>query len=130
MKKNLSILFSIIIIASACSAPSPDIDTTLPVMKPVEAPVTFESSDPLFQTPSANTIALNPPHGEPGHDCNISVGAPLNGAANSVNGSMPLPIMQGATNPINNSTMNRVRLNPPHGEPGHDCNVQVGQPLS
>ncbi|MEO6948076.1 MAG: hypothetical protein ABI123_00480 [Ginsengibacter sp.] len=128
MKKNLSILFTIIIIVGACSAPSPDMDNTLPVMKTEEAPVAVESKDSLFQTPSSNTVALNPPHGEPGHDCNIAVGSPLNGANNLM--SAPLPVMPGALNPVNNPTSNKVRLNPPHGEAGHDCNIQVGQPLS
>lgn len=123
-------------VMGACSSSTPDIDTTLPVMKPVEAPVTVEadypllqtSSDPLLQTPATSTLALNPPHGEPGHDCNIAVGSPLNGAANSMNS--PLPVMPASVNPVSNPTTNRVRLNPPHGEPGHDCNIQVGQPLS
>jgi hypothetical protein len=47
-----------------------------------------------------------------------------------MNSPSPLPIMPSTNNPINNSSRNGVRLNPPHGEPGHDCGVQVGQPLS
>jgi len=66
-------------------------------------------------------VALNPPHGEPGHRCEIPVGQPL------PNGSD----MEASTN--GNSTSNKnneVKLNPPHGEPGHRCEIPVGQPLS
>ena len=127
MKKNLFVLF-LIIIMGACSTPMPDIDNTLPVVKPTETPVTLETNNPAVPPTSVNNLALNPPHGEPGHDCNIAVGAALNGASNSLNS--PLPIMPGSNKPLDNSSTKGVRLNPPHGEPGHDCNIQVGQPLS
>jgi hypothetical protein len=62
---------------------------------------------------------LNPPHGQPGHDCAVPVGKPLP-SATGVN--MPK---------INNSnTNNSANLNPPHGEPGHDCKIPVGEPLN
>lgn len=127
MKKNLFVLFSVIIIAGACSAPMPDIDDTLPVVQP-NTSITVEPNNPSPTSLPVNNIALNPPHGKPGHDCNIAVGAPLNGSVNSMNS--PLPIMPSANNPLNNSSTHGVRLNPPHGERGHDCGVQVGQPLS
>jgi len=54
-------------------------------------------------------VALNPPHGQPGHVCEIPVGQPL---------------------PINSKVSNRgQRLNPPHGQPGHVCEIPIGQPL-
>lgn len=56
-------------------------------------------------------VALNPPHGEPGHDCAIPVGAPL--------GSSPQTNTQVAEG-----------TNPPHGQPGHDCSIPVGAPLN
>lgn len=64
-------------------------------------------------------VELNPAHGEPGHDCAIAVGAPLN--------SSP-----GIVSPDNNQSQNNqsVKLNPAHGEPGHDCAIAVGQPLN
>jgi hypothetical protein len=54
-----------------------------------------------------NSPELNPPHGEPGHRCDIPVGSPLNP-------------------PVEKK---EVRLNPPHGEPGHRCDIAVGSPL-
>lgn len=64
--------------------------------KPAQAKKQTEETAPL----------LNPPHGQPGHDCSIPVGSPLKA--------------QAQTKPV---------LNPPHGEPGHDCSVAVGAPL-
>ncbi len=61
--------------------------------------VTAEGSEP---------VVLNPPHGEPGHSCDIPVGSPL-------------PASETASNEV---------LNPPHGEPGHRCDIPVGSPLS
>lgn len=129
MKKNLLTVYSIIILfAMACSSPTPEFDDTLPEVRPTEAPVSIQPDNTLSETSSPGDVALNPPHGEPGHDCNIEVGAPLNGTVNPVN--ITSPVLQGAGGPLNNSVPAGVRLNPPHGEPGHDCNIQVGQPLS
>ena len=84
---------------------------------------------------------LNPAHGQPGHRCEIAVGAPLNSApaaapqpvvqtvaspaANAVSAApvaAPVPVNSGSTNP-------NAKLNPAHGQPGHDCSIQVGAPL-
>lgn len=77
---------------------------------------------------SNEEVKLNPAHGQPGHDCAIPVGAPLNGTA--TNTQTPAP-----TNNTQSTTVSPVRVdqtpsvNPPHGEPGHDCAVPVGAPL-
>lgn len=77
---------------------------------------------------SNEEVKLNPAHGQPGHDCAIPVGAPLNGTA--TNTQSPAP-----TNTTQSTTVSPVRVdqtpsvNPPHGEPGHDCAVPVGAPL-
>ncbi|WP_417266254.1 hypothetical protein [Brumimicrobium sp.] len=77
---------------------------------------------PLNTAPPVNNgVALNPPHGEPGHDCAVPVGQPLNAAAGA---NVNAPTVN--TPKVNNN----VRLNPAHGEPGHDCAVPVGQPLN
>lgn len=60
------------------------------------------------QTIPAGKVTLNPPHGEPGHRCDIAVGQPLNSA----------PVQQTNAN-----------VNPPHGQPGHRCDLAVGAPL-
>lgn len=74
-------------------------------------------------------------HGLPGHRCDIAVGAPLNSAPNANSAPAPVqmntapatqnaPMMQSAP-----STGGKVLINPPHGQPGHDCSVEVGKPL-
>ena len=89
----------------------------------------------IAPTPGAATnVALNPEHGMPGHRCEIPVGAPLNSpAATQATQSQPA-MQQPAASPsieqqIKPKTSNTARLNPAHGEPGHDCNIPVGEPL-
>lgn len=78
---------------------------------------------------SAPKAGLNPPHGQPGHDCAVAVGAPLDGSggqAPPANVSTSLPEIQPN---LNVSAPTSGNLNPPHGQPGHDCAVAVGAPL-
>ena len=78
--------------------------------------------------PAASKGAVNPAHGMPGHRCDIPEGAPLNSAPASANvpaTAAPRPAVVPPPAPANKS----AKLNPPHGQPGHDCSVAVGQPL-
>lgn len=67
---------------------------------------------------------LNPKHGEPGHRCDIAVGAPLN--------SKPSKVV--TTNSPQPKTKTIIadgkNLNPAHGEPNHRCDIAVGAPLT
>lgn len=80
------------------------------------------------------TAAVNPAHGQPGHDCTIPVGAPLN-QGSSTQATQQQQQQQtttsGTSSPVrlNNSTATPTK-NPPHGQPGHDCTVPVGADLS
>ncbi len=96
------------------------------------APTTAQPAS--TSAPSTATGAVNPPHGQPGHNCDIAVGAPLSGAtapaqngtvapAGQPSGQPALTVQPGTGAPAN------VRLNPPHGQPGHNCAVEVGKPL-
>lgn len=84
---------------------------------------------------SSKEVKLNPPHGQPGHRCDIAVGAPLNTPVNP--GSFyQQPVIPKATQtaaPVSNqvTTPNtpRPKLNPAHGQPHHDCKIKVGDPL-
>lgn len=83
---------------------------------------------------NASGVKLNPPHGEPGHRCEIPVGAPLDGSAATGGQSITIPPVEAAPSPaalpITMPPTNTAgKLNPPHGEPGHDCAVPVGSPL-
>ena len=89
---------------------------------------------------AAGSGKVNPPHGQPGHRCDIAVGAPLDGAApapanKSVAAPQPAagaksskPTVTPVTMPAGNATV-APGTNPPHGQPGHRCDIAVGAPL-
>jgi len=85
---------------------------------------------------------MNPPHGQPGHRCDIAVGAPLNSKpaqktqpqTTQVVTTKPAeqPVMKinpndGSTTVTSTSTA--PGMNPPHGQEGHRCDIAVGAPL-
>ena len=79
---------------------------------------------------------LNPAHGEPGHRCDISVGAPLNSAPAATTAPATQPPVttiatppQTITAPSTTPASSNAKLNPAHGQPGHDCAIAVGAPL-
>lgn len=91
------------------------------------APVTAAATP----APAPGGEKLNPPHGQPGHRCDINVGAPLNSK----------PVQQQAPVTVSNTTPAIVNpqaapqqtlpgMNPPHGQPGHRCDIAVGAPLN
>ena len=103
----------------------------------------------LPSTPTG--VTLNPPHGQPGHRCDIAVGAPLPNDGNVVAQaqSQAHPVSQGEAMPVVSGGMPQQvvqvqqpqnqqsyvgpkgeKLNPPHGQPGHRCDIPVGAPLN
>lgn len=100
------------------------------------------TSTPINLTKMGNS-ALNPEHGKPGHRCDIAVGAPLNSAPDNTQKSIPttkeaispLQIQPSAsTNNLNDQKINtsenpNAKINPEHGQPGHKCEIAVGDPL-
>jgi hypothetical protein len=92
----------------------------------------------IITMPSAvkTGAGLNPEHGKPGHRCDISVGAPLNSAPQTATPqvtqvkSSPVIATPSPKPIINSGTVTPGgKLNPAHGEPGHDCAIAVGAPL-
>jgi hypothetical protein len=136
---------------SNSSANQPGVQPSLPEAQPLAAdspssaaPVT--SGDEInpgglppvdrTQLPVTGIAQVNPPHGEPGHRCDIAVGAPLNAAtnlkpspANPTTLTSPQIISAPAPAPSTSAGATAPGLNPPHGEPGHDCAIPVGAPL-
>ncbi|POY39009.1 hypothetical protein C3K47_00470 [Solitalea longa] len=90
----------------------------------VQAPIT-----------TATKPGMNPPHGQRGHRCDIAVGAPLNSkpktaAVNQSNSAAPVSVSsQPQTVPAPVSAITPEGMNPPHGQPGHRCDIAVGAPL-
>ncbi len=96
--------------------------------------------------PMATAPGMNPPHGQPGHRCDIPVGQPLNSKSAgatpttqnvNVNGGNTIQIDPNAVSPgkitlDNNGKQVKTApgMNPPHGQPGHRCDIPVGQPLN
>lgn len=93
---------------------------------------------------NATASGLNPAHGQPGHRCDIAVGAPLSSAPGKApamqsgqatvnsNGQVtasptsPVQISQTQEAPVKTAP----GMNPPHGQPGHRCEIAVGAPLN
>ncbi len=142
--------------ATAVESADPSMDaTTDPATQPIIHPELTTATAPATGG-NANSGPLNPAHGEPGHKCEIAVGAPLNSAPSTApatikpelpgpgqapttqriempatTGSAPSPgsIMTAPAPSSGTPTVTAPGMNPPHGEPGHDCAVAVGAPL-
>lgn len=81
---------------------------------------------------------LNPAHGQPGHRCDLAVGAPLNsaptqGQATTAQTTQPVQVNAGQQNVVTTTTTPvkvAKGMNPAHGQPGHRCDIAVGAPLN
>lgn len=166
MKNSLAILLtSFLLIFVACSenksatqnsenVQSEEIQATLDtpstenisIEQVVAEPGVIQPSAPAAVQSTSTSGALNPAHGEPGHDCSIAVGAPLSSAKSNGSQSIQManPSPGQGTQTINpasavepvmavpsnqNPAGTSGKLNPAHGEPGHDCAKPVGAPL-
>ena len=102
-----------------------------PTASPAFAP-TPQTSTPQSGTPA--TAGMNPEHGQPGHRCDIAVGAPLNSPPAEQPAITTTPTFN--TQPAQQAPVaappvaTAPGMNPPHGQPGHDCAVAVGAPLN
>jgi hypothetical protein len=109
---------------------------------------TSKTAVPVAQAPATNpntvlgeTKGLNPAHGQPGHRCDIAVGAPLNSAPTQqgqVTAQAPQTVQVNANQPnmVTTKTVTAAPvkvgkgMNPSHGQPGHRCDIPVGAPLN
>ncbi len=99
----------------ACNSkqqPAQEFTPTPTGLQGIQTPITTQAS---------SSGALNPAHGQPGHRCEIAVGAPLSSA----------PAKTTAIQQTDTSQINKIvqELNPAHGLPGHSCEIEVGAPL-
>ncbi|MBW6490909.1 MAG: hypothetical protein K0B15_06900 [Lentimicrobium sp.] len=134
MKKNsilLSALFLIIMMSCTPKQKETSRTQTQPQMQEQQLNKTVVdtlkstpvvSTDKLAPEQTTTAVVLNPPHGQPGHICEIPVGSPLPSTpANTTT--------QIKTNETAKPVETAQRLNPPHGQPGHRCEIPVGAPL-
>jgi len=154
MKKYLSIITSVVLITMVSCSPAKKESKPLqvqPQTQPQEIKVNDETSTNVVadttnlsvqeQPAAATTVMLNPPHGQPFHRCDIPVGSPLNGtppakpAQTITTTGAAGPTLENAAR-LNNtgtpivSNANAPKLNPPHGQPFHRCEIPVGSPLN
>jgi hypothetical protein len=87
-------------------------------------------------TPVAVAKGMNPAHGQPGHRCDIPVGAPLNTpvtttktATTQVTSKPTVTVLPSTTSTISTPPTPKG-MNPPHGQAGHRCDIPVGSPLN
>ena len=95
----------------------------------ITTPVTIPNNQPVQPvSTTAVTPGMNPAHGQPGHRCDIAVGAPLNSKPAS-NSTTPINISSDQAVKTEASTVVAPGMNPAHGQPGHRCDIAVGAPL-
>ncbi|MEO6671313.1 MAG: hypothetical protein ABIN36_17655 [Ferruginibacter sp.] len=109
--------------------------TTNPAQLPgTTAPATITplSPDVTKQITATPAAGINPAHGQPGHRCDIAVGAPLNSPATKPATQTVQTVTPTVTPAASTSakTVTAPGMNPPHGEPGHRCDIAVGAPLN
>ena len=116
-------------------APATKVQTT------TAPPVSMPAIETKPNQPAPANLKINPAHGEPGHRCDIAVGAPLNGTSSinkNINNITTTPTANITTTPssittnTNNqhsTTASNLKINPAHGQPGHRCDLAVGAPL-
>lgn len=159
MKFSISALFVLSILFVSCSGNSQEetpANDSLPAVNDsanvgVSVSLPDSAATPLTAT-TGSEVKLNPPHGEPGHRCEIEVGKPLPADGKSAPATVtpapatvsaptistpatpapsakPVTISTGPGAAPGTSSVTAPGMNPPHGEPGHDCAIPVGAPL-
>ena len=151
--KHLNVAIVILLLASitACNksskVPAQESPATSSATNQTPPPTTQVSQGTNNPTVNPNTslsqsgaepttlATLNPPHGQPGHRCDIAVGAPLSSPAGTglpaKNGAMPTTLQPNVSlqSAPSANVATAPGMNPPHGQPGHRCDVKVGAPL-
>lgn len=131
MNKTAYILGFSILIFTACGNEGSETedntqDSTVSVQVNTPVPDSVANNIPDLQA------EVNPPHGEPGHRCDIAVGAPLNSPPGEQQAAPQVQQVQPNLSTQPNQAAQPAagqKLNPAHGEPGHDCSIAVGAPL-
>lgn len=118
----------------AVGAPLTDPTKNIPIPAIIDTTVVPDKELIKAATTTTTTAApgMNPQHGQPGHRCEIAVGAPLNSTvkANTTQASTATNIPANSSPVKTTATTVAPGMNPQHGQPGHRCDVAVGSPLA
>lgn len=109
----------------------------------LQQPVQNVPQNIAAQAPVATKPGMNPPHGQPGHRCDIPVGASLStpvakpaaapGKFTTTTIQTPTATAQSGVPDLlkadPSATPTAPGMNPPHGQEGHQCGIAVGAPL-
>lgn len=158
--KKIILIVAVAVSLMSCAGKSPETDKTIipagaatpvlnnSIVEPAKVqPIVVNpvSSQPVLTSAPVSTLPVannkggagpNPAHGQPGHRCDIAVGAPLNSPATNTAkptvqtiSTAPTSAAQAPAIASPVSTDPNAKLNPAHGQPGHDCSIAVGAPL-
>lgn len=146
MKYFLRLLFVFPLLLTSCKKEADPQNTTAPTnivpftevgrqMQSQSQTATQQQNVSTNPAPTGSVAkGLNPAHGQPGHRCDIAVGAPLNTTAITTTNK---PVIQEITPQQNQQVPTSTPvtiptaegMNPPHGQTNHRCDVAVGAPL-
>ncbi|HEX8577314.1 MAG TPA: hypothetical protein VF677_13550 [Flavobacterium sp.] len=141
LQTTLIYFFVLFILCSSCKKElEPQESSVIPdAIKGTNNPATASAAAQNQAATTQNIQAVNgtnPPHGQPGHRCDIAAGAPLSGTTvtQPARQQNPDPAMQqmkvNVPAATAQNTVTPKGMNPPHGQPGHRCDVSVGSPLN
>lgn len=83
------------------------------------------------QQVNTTTSKVNPPHGQPGHVCGNETQQQTISTQVQPNSNQQYTINQPVTKTITTNPIKTAKgMNPPHGQPGHRCDIAVGAPLN
>jgi len=137
---KLIVLIGLLQLFTSCSNTSDEEEITVQESATTTAPVSSNIAADTNKNPQVVSqpispvtakAALNPAHGQPGHRCDIAVGAPLDSkpTQQTINATpQPVAVAQQPTQSV--ASGGGVGLNPAHGQPGHRCDIAVGAPLN
>lgn len=124
----------IVCVAIACGSALDEATQTMPTKTTDTGINKLVVPEPVTAPPAGSSAALNPAHGQPGHRCDIQVGAPLNSAPASSNTgqtqTQPILMQPPAPSSSAPASAGTGAKNPAHGQPGHRCDIAVGAPLN
>lgn len=147
MKSLISLLFVSSILITSCKNDTESKNSSAPTnvvpftvvgnqMKAESQSTAEQQTGNNSATTSAAATGMNPAHGQPGHRCEIPVGAPLNTTATASNPQKavtPAPTVTTTPNPSTPTSVESAPtaegMNPPHGQANHRCDIAVGAPL-